>query len=99
GDWVGFAVGWMAFASVVLSYTAVARALGRNLSYIVPSLAAPLAQGALAAVVVAALALLNWRGVTPGAVAGDVFSGAKLLPLLGFLGAGTFSIKPHRLSC
>src|SRR5712672_2654527 len=79
GDWVGFAVGWMAFASVVLSYGAVARALGRNLSYIVPSLSAPAAQGALAAAVVAALALLNWRGVKPGAVASDLFSGAKLL--------------------
>src|SRR5438270_6412576 len=85
GDWIGFAVGWMAFASVVLSYGAVARALGRNLSYVFPSLSAPLAQGALAASVVAALALLNWRGVKPGAVASDFFSGAKLLPLLGFV--------------
>jgi len=98
GDWVGFAVGWMAFASVVLSYGAVARALGRNLSYIAPSLSAPLAQGALAAAVVAALALLNWRGVKPGAVASDVFSGAKLLPLLGFVAVGLFFVEPHRLA-
>jgi len=98
GDWVGFAVGWMAFASVVLSYGAVARALGRNLSYIVPSLSAPLAQGMLAAAVVAALALLNWRGVKPGAVASDLFSGAKLLPLLGFVAVGLFFVEPHRLS-
>src|SRR5207244_12064519 len=88
----------MAFASVVLSYGAVARALGRSLPYIVPSLAAPLAQGALAASVVAALALLNWRGVKPGAVASDVFSGAKLLPLLGFVAVGLFFIEPHRLA-
>ena len=98
GDWVGFAVGWMAFASVVLSYGAVARALGRNLSYIVPSLSAPLAQGTLAASVVAALALLNWRGVKPGAVASDIFSGAKLLPLFGFVLVGLFFIQPQRLA-
>ena len=98
GDWVGFAVGWMAFASVVLSYGAVARALGRNLSYVFPSLSAPLAQGALAASVVAALALLNWRGVKPGAVASDFFSGAKLLPLLGFVAVGLFFVAPDRLS-
>src|SRR5207237_564198 len=98
GDWVGFAVGWMAFASVVLSYGAVARALGRNLSYMGPSLSARLAQGALAAAVVAALALLNWRGVKPGAVASDLFSGAKLLPLLGFVAVGLFFIEPHRLA-
>jgi amino acid transporter len=88
----------MAFASVVLSYGAVARALGRNLSYIAPSLSAPLAQGALAAAVVVALALLNWRGVKPGAVASDVFSGAKLLPLLGFVAVGLFFIEPQRLA-
>src|SRR6266851_8131657 len=93
-----FAVGWVAFASVVLSYGAVARALGRNLSYIVPSLSAPLAQGALAAGVVAALALLNWRGVKPGAVASDVLSGAKLLPLLGFVAVGLFFVAPQRLA-
>jgi len=48
--------------------------------------------------VVAALALLNWRGVKPGAVASDVFSGAKLLPLLGFVALGLFFVDPHRLA-
>ena len=98
GDWVGFAVGWMAFASVVLSYGAVARALGRNLSYVFPALSAPLAQASLAAGVVLALALVNWRGVKPGAVASDFFSGAKLLPLLGFVAVGLFFVAPQRLS-
>lgn len=98
GDWIGFAVAWMALASVVLSYAAVARALGRNLSYIVPAFSAPLAQGALAAAVIAALALLNWRGVKPGAVASDIFSGAKLLPLLGFVVVGLLFVQPQRLA-
>lgn len=98
GDWVGFAVGWMAFASLVLSYGAVSRAFGRNLSYIVPSLSAPTAQGMLAATIVIALALLNWRGIRPGAIASDLFSGAKLIPLLFFVGLGLFFIDPHRLS-
>lgn len=98
GDWVGFAVGWMAFASLVLSYGAVARAFGRNLSYLAPSLSAPAAQGLLAAAIVAALALLNWRGIKPGAIASDLFSGAKLIPLLLFVALGLFFVDVHRLT-
>ena len=39
GEPIGFGVGWMALASTVLGYAAVARAVGRNLSFVAPSFA------------------------------------------------------------
>jgi len=98
GEWVGVGVGWMAFVSVILGYGAVSRGLGRNLAYLVPALDSSGAQIALALLVIAGLGALNWRGVKPGAIASDLFSGAKLVPILLFVGAGLFFVDWHRLS-
>src|SRR5439155_3206893 len=38
GRWVGVGVGWMALAANLFAYGAVARAFGRNLSFLVPVL-------------------------------------------------------------
>jgi len=98
GRWVGVAVGWMAFSATVFAYGAVARGFGRNLSFLVPALRASGPQIALAVAVIAALATLNYRGIKPGALASDFFSGAKLLPLLFFVGVGLFFVDWGRVS-
>ncbi len=98
GETAGFAVGWMALASTLLAYAAVSRALGRNLSFIVPVFGGAFAQAALAVSVIAALALLNWYGVKPGAMVSNVFSVAKLVPLLFFVGLGLFFVDWSRMS-
>ena len=98
GNLAGVAVGWMSLASVLLAFGAVARGLGRNLSFLIPALAAPTAQIGLALAVIAALSLLNFRGVKPGAVVSDLFSGAKLVPLLAFVAVGLFFVDWSRLS-
>ena len=97
GATAGVAVGWMAFASILLGYGAVARGLGRNLSYLIPALSSEGAQIGLALAIIALLAALNWRGVKPGAIASDLFSGAKLVPLLLFIGAGLFFVDWSRI--
>jgi len=98
GEPIGFAVGWMSLASTLLAFGAVARALGRNLSYLVPALGSDRAQAALACVVIAALAALNWRGIKLGAIVSNVFSAAKLLPIFLFLGVGLFAVSWGKLS-
>jgi amino acid transporter len=98
GHWVGVGVGWMAFAATVFAYGAVARGFGRNLSYLVPALGSAGAQIALAVAVIAALAVLNYRGIKPGALTSDFFSGAKLLPLLFFVAVGIFFVDWGRLA-
>src|ERR1700682_2525541 len=98
GRWIGFGGGWMSLASAVFSYGAVARGFGRNLSYLVPALQQTGPQIALALVVIFGLAALNYRGVKPGALVSDFFSGAKLVPLLLFVAVGLFFVDWHRLA-
>ncbi len=98
GNLASVAVGWMSLASVLLGYGAVARGLGRNLSFLIPALGAPAAQMALAIAVVLVLGALNHRGVKPGAIASDFFSGAKLLPIVFFVAVGLFFVDWTRLS-
>jgi len=97
GRWVGVGVGWMALAANVFAYGAVARGFGRNLSFLVPVLAETGPQIAMALALIGALAWLNFRGIKPGALASDLFSGAKLVPILAFVGIGLFFVNWGRL--
>jgi len=98
GRWVGVGVGWMALAANLFAYGAVARGFGRNLSFLVPALNRAGPQIALAVAVIGALAALNYRGIRPGALTSDFFSGAKLIPLLLFVGIGLFFVDWQRIS-
>ena len=98
GRWVGVGVGWMALAANLFAYGAVARAFGRNLSFLVPVLNRAGPQIALAIAVIGGLAALNYRGIRPGALTSDFFSGAKLIPILLFVGLGLFFVDWHRLA-
>ncbi len=97
GRWIGVAVGWMALAANLFAYGGVARGFGRNLSFLVPALNRPGPQIATAVLVIGGLAALNYRGIKPGALASDFFSGAKLIPILFFVAVGLFFIDWHRL--
>ena len=98
GRWVGVGVGWMALAGNIFAYGAVARGFGRNLSFLVPVLSRTGPQIAVALLVIGGLALLNYRGIKPGALVSDFFSGAKLIPLLFFVALGLFFVDWHRLA-
>src|SRR5438309_301310 len=97
GRWVGVGVGWMALAANVFAYGAVARGFGRNLSFLIPVLSRAGPQIALALAVIGGLAWLNLRGIKPGALVSDFFSGAKLIPILIFIIIGVFFVDWHRL--
>ncbi|HYS07089.1 MAG TPA: APC family permease [Myxococcales bacterium] len=98
GRWVGVGVGWMALAANLFAYGAVARGFGRNLSFLFPSLNRQGPQIAVAIAVIAGLATLNYRGIRPGALTSDFFSGAKLIPILFFVVVGLFFVDWQRLS-
>src|SRR5205814_1410708 len=79
GRWIGVGVGWMALAANIFAYGAVARGFGRNLSFLIPALNGEGPQIACAVVVIGFLATLNYRGIKPGALVSDFFSGSKLI--------------------
>ena len=97
GRWVGVAVGWMALAANIFAYGAVARGFGRNLSFLIPPLSQTGPQIVAALAVIGALAWLNYRGIKPGALVSDFFSGAKLVPIVAFIAVGLFFVNWGRL--
>jgi basic amino acid/polyamine antiporter, APA family len=48
--------------------------------------------------VIGGLAALNYFGIRPGALTSDFFSGAKLIPILFFVGLGLLFVDWHRLA-
>lgn len=80
GPRVGFGVGWMCFANSVFSFAAVAAAAAAYATRLVPVLGG--IEKAVAALIIAAFAALNYRGAKPGALAVNVFTAAKFFVLL-----------------
>lgn len=90
GPAAGFAVGWMMGLSRILAFAAIASVM---LDYAVafwPTLAAPAARTAAATLFIASLTLFNLRGVTHGARLGNLFTIAKLAPLVLLAVAGVW---------
>jgi amino acid transporter len=81
GPRVGFGVAWMCFTNSVFSFAAVAAGAAAYAARLIPALGDPLTQKAVAVLVIAAFAALNFRGAKPGALAVDVFTAGKFLVL------------------
>jgi APA family basic amino acid/polyamine antiporter len=96
GKGVGFVVGWSAWVTSVISWAAVASALPSYLEPFAPSLSqgAPARLGSAA--IVLGLAVVNVRGVRPGARLTDTLTLLKLVPLLLFVAIGLMAVEPAR---
>lgn len=98
GEKVGFAVGWSAWVTALVSWAAVANALPRYLGHFVPELGHGGAAKAVAATVIFGLGAVNYCGVKPGARVTDVMTVGKLVPLLIFGVVGLFAIRASRMT-
>lgn len=90
GPTMGFAVGWMMGISRVLVFAAIATVMLDYAVALWPVLAAPAARAGAATAFIALLALFNLRGVTHGALVGNLFTIAKLAPLVLLAAAGVW---------
>lgn len=97
GRYVGFLAGLLYFLMAILSVAAVMAVLVGAIVAVVPALSNNGARAALMFFVYAGLALLNVRSVRAGTAAVAVTTMAKLIPLLVFVAAGIFFIKPASL--
>lgn len=85
GPFVGFQVGWMYWFTRVTSIASIVNGLALALAFYWPALADGWRRALLISVVLLTLTVLNVRGVRQGALAVNVFTVAKLLPLLVFV--------------
>jgi amino acid transporter len=95
---VGFGVGWMAWVTSVTSWGAVANAIPGYLAKFVPAVGEGGAPKMVVLVVIAGLGIINFIGVRPGAFTTNVFTVAKLVPLLVFVGAGLAFVSWHNVA-
>ncbi len=98
GPVVGFEVGWMLWIARLTALAANCNLLVGYLGFFWPGAGSEAGRAATIGVVIIGLGALNLTGVRNSAVVGDVFTVAKLLPLVLFVSVGLFFIHPGAYS-
>jgi basic amino acid/polyamine antiporter, APA family len=98
GPVVGFTVGWLVWLARVTSFSANCSLLPKYIDLLFPGAASGLARVCIVTITVAALAVVNIRGVRVAANASNVLAIGKLVPLAIFVLAGLFFVVPARLT-
>src|SRR6059058_5909473 len=98
GRYIGFVAGIMNFTTNLLGVSAVMNVLAAAAGSLSPVLATPAGRLIIMAVVAAALAAINVRSVRAGARVVTFVTLVKVMPVLLFVAAGIFFIKPDALA-
>ncbi len=88
GPWTGFLVGWLHFATRVLSGAAVLNIFADYLAHLVPAVGPTPWRAFMLTVLVGLVAALNVIGVKQAAWAVDAFTLAKIAPLAALIALG-----------
>lgn len=97
GRFIGFEVGWMQWFTRVASWATVINIFVASLGFYWPALTSGADRTLLLAAVIAALAIINVLGIRQSALAVNLLTIGKLLPLAVFIGVGLFWLEPARL--
>src|SRR6202165_1926447 len=95
GPTVAFEVGWLIWLARLTAFAANCNLMVSYLAYFWPGATAPPQRAIIIPVVVISLAAINFIGVRQAAIASDFFTIGKLIPLLIFIAAGLFFLKPQ----
>jgi len=98
GPLVGFEVGWMMWLARLTAFAANLNLLVGYLSFFWQAADSGLPRVAVITLVVAGLTAVNIIGIRDVALVTNLFTLAKLLPLLIFIAAGLFFLKPQGYS-
>lgn len=93
-DW-GFAIGWLCWITMIVSWAAVANGIAAYLPW---AAGRPDIGKAVACAAIAVFGALNWRGVRLGAWTTDFFTVAKLIPIALIALAGLHALPAWRPS-
>ena len=98
GPVAGFEVGWLLWITRLMSFAANCNLLASYAGYFFPDVSGGPWRAALITVVVVSLTAINLAGVRETAVATNLFTVGKLVPLLLFITTGLFFIDLSRFS-
>ncbi|MEW6210021.1 MAG: APC family permease [Acidobacteriota bacterium] len=96
GRFLGFEVGWMFLLSRLAAGAAISDAFTRYLGYFWPPLGSGAGRAIAITMLISLLAWINLIGVRYGTWAVNLFTIAKLLPLLLFVSVGLFFVDGSR---
>jgi APA family basic amino acid/polyamine antiporter len=94
GPAVGFEVGWLNWIARISAYATNCNLLVVYLSFFWPAAAGGFWRAAVIITIAVALTTVNFIGVRDAAITSNVFTVAKLAPLVLFIGIGLFFIAP-----
>ena len=94
GPTVAFEVGWLIWLARLTAFAANCNLMINYLSFFWQPANVGVTRVAIIAAVVVALTLLNILGVRQAAIASNLFTVGKLVPMLIFIAVGLFFIKP-----
>src|SRR5438477_3539613 len=95
GPTVAFEVGWLSWLARLTAFAANCNLMVSYLAFFWPAANNALPRAIVIVLVVLALTAINILGVRQAAIAGDVFTIGKLLPMLAFVAVGLFFLNPH----
>jgi len=98
GEFVGFEVGFMKWAIMLIAWAAMAVAFYTALSNEFPILNSTLWKNTISIAMIVLLTIMNLLGVRVSKILNNVITLAKLLPLIFFVLAGIFYIKGSNFS-
>lgn len=98
GRYVGFLAGLMNFTTNILGVSAVMNVLADAVGSLSPVLGSAIGRSTVMLIVAAILVGVNVRSVRAGARVVTFVTAIKILPVLLFVGAGVFFIKPDALA-
>jgi amino acid transporter len=97
GRFAAFEVGWMLWFTRATSWAAVINVLATSLGYYWPALTGGWPRTAAITTFIAAITLINLRGIRQSSIAVNLLTLGKLLPLLVFIVFGLFAVDTSRL--
>ena len=98
GRFVGFEVGWMQWITRVTSQAGIVNALALALGYYWPAAAGGAGRAVTISAVTLGLGWITYRGIRMSAIAINLFTVAKLVPLAVFIAVGIWFVDVGRLA-
>jgi amino acid transporter len=98
GPFMGFEMGWLLWIARLTAFAALCNLWLDYLGFFAPAAASGMGRSVMITLIVLTLTALNVRGVRLSTLFNDVFTLAKLGPLLLFVLVGLFFIEPANLT-
>jgi APA family basic amino acid/polyamine antiporter len=98
GRYIGFLAGVLYFLTAILAISGIITLIAASVGGLIPIFATPIGNAALIFCILLLLVAINIRGVRIGARAVETMTLIKLAPLIIFIVAGIFFLRPEALA-